>query len=99
MAQADTAFALGVAGHAEEGLEDAFAQGLGHARAAVAHPDVDTAGHRLHADLDVGIGLGLDVAMAWVGGGDRSPGRAITLAGRACNTRGRRRLPSSASTW
>jgi hypothetical protein len=40
-AQADAAFALGMAGQAEEGLEDALAVGLGHAGAAVAHAHLD----------------------------------------------------------
>ena len=49
-AEADAAFALGMAGQAEEGLEDALAVGLGHARAAVAHQQLGLArGIALHA--------------------------------------------------
>jgi hypothetical protein len=40
------AFALGMAGQAEEGLEDALAVGLGHTRAAVAHAQLHRAGGR-----------------------------------------------------
>ena len=55
-AQAHATFTLGVAGKAEEGLEDAFAVGVGHAGAAVA--DLDHGARRcawrrgLHTDAD-----------------------------------------------
>jgi hypothetical protein len=52
--EADAAFALGMAGQAEEGLEDALAVGLGHAGAAVADTHFDRVRRRrAHGHLDL----------------------------------------------
>ena len=58
-AEADAAFALGVAGQAEERLEDALAKGFGHAGAAVADAQFGGAGR---GTPQPHIGLGAAVA-------------------------------------